>query len=131
PVCQGAGNHAGLFQPLLCLQCAKGRSHRLLSRCRRYAVSVNCRKERRQRSFPFLLFSYRTASTSVLVYSVLGCIITSSGVPSSTIFPSYITNTRSQKFCTRARSWQINRQAIFCSFLSCVNSSTICLCTVT
>ena len=51
------------------------------------SVRKTGRKERRRRSFPFLLFSYRTASTSVLVYSVLRLHNHLIRRPSSTIFP--------------------------------------------
>ena len=49
-----------------------------------------------------------------------------SGVPSSTIFPSCITSTRSQKDCTNARLWQINRKESWFSYFRDFNSSIIC-----
>ena len=60
-------------------------------------------------------YYHRTLSISLPVYSVFGFRITSSGVPSSTIFPWCMTSTLSQNCWTSAMSWQINRYVIFLS----------------
>ena len=82
-------------------------------------------------TFFYIFPVYKTDSIRFLVYSSLGDHMISSGVPVSTIFPCFITITRSQNIWTRARSWQIKitLRPFFC--LNFMRSSISCFWTVT